>query len=153
MSASDSHQRVFNNTDKLYNKVPGFANMSVFKKTCAIIEHKAIGSFCFRDIVEALFPEFKCIESLAGYTCNPDVFPPLTAILTSPELVDPDTTLLSLGKRIKLEHLQHLYNLHYPQMVDCGNCERYCSFCETCECLCKGITFCPYTESCDCECC
>lgn len=153
MSASHSSHRVFNNTDELYTEVPGFTNMSVFKKTCAIIENNAIGPFGFRDIVEALFPEFKGLDACAGITRHSDTCPTLTAIVTSPELVDHETTKLSLGKRVKLEHLQHLYNLHYPKIVDCGNCNLNCSFCKTCQWLCQGASFCPYTESCVCECC
>lgn len=153
MSASNSQLRVFDNTEELSENIIGFDTMTVFEKTCAIITNDPLTPYGHRDIVEALFPSFKGKDAWAGITRHPDTFPTLTSIVTSSELVDPKTTGLLLGPRVKLEHLQQLYKLHYPKNVDCGECNKYCSFCDCCACYCKGVTYCSYVGSCNCEYC
>lgn len=153
MSASNSQLRVFDNTEELSENIVGFDAMTVFEKVCAIMKHDPLTPYGHRDIVEALFPSFKGMDSCAGYTRHPDTFPTLTFVVTSPELVDPDATSLRLGPRVKLEHLQQLYKLHYPKNVDCGECTKYCSFCDCCACYCKGNGICSYVGHCQCDCC
>ena len=151
MSASNSQLRVFDNTKELSEDITGFDYMTDFEKACAIISHGS--PYGHRDIVEALFPSFKGMDAYAGITRHIDTFPTLTSIVTSPELVDPKTTSLLLGPRVKLEHLQQLYKDNCSNNRDCGECTIHCSFCNTCECYCKGITLCSYVGHCQCDCC
>ena len=148
MSASNTQPRVFDNTEEFSNDIIGFDSMTDFEKACAIISNDPLTPYGHRDIVEALFPSFKGMDAYSGITRPIDTFPTLTSIVTSPELVDPKTTSLLMGPRVKLEHLQQLYKHHYPKNLVCGKCAKHCSFCDTCACFCKGISICIYTGHC-----
>ena len=152
MSASNSQLRVFDNTEELSENIIGFDAMTVFEKACAIMKHDPLTPYGHRDIVEALFPSFKGKDAYAGGNRHPDTFPTLTAIVTSPKLVDPETTSLLLGPRVKLEHLQKLYISHCHENACAEWCTKWCGSCDTCQCKCTG-SWCARVENCQCECC